>query len=134
MKFSGVWLPLITPFANDTFDEVGLAKLIELYIECGISGLVALAMTGEVPTIGDGGFLAPCAHRDQGFYYDPRRREKERRCRCAFAPGKSCLSSPTLFLKPQLILQIVQLIAAQRIRRVRDIGLLLVEQVRGVRQ
>jgi 4-hydroxy-tetrahydrodipicolinate synthase len=53
MKFSGVWIPLITPFTRGAVDYKSLARLIEYYADKGIAGLVPLATTGEVPTVAD---------------------------------------------------------------------------------
>ncbi len=53
MTFSGVWLPLITPFYNGAVDYKSLTRLVDHYLPQGISGLVPLATTGEVPTIAD---------------------------------------------------------------------------------
>ncbi|OGP61650.1 MAG: 4-hydroxy-tetrahydrodipicolinate synthase [Deltaproteobacteria bacterium RBG_13_61_14] len=58
MQFSGVWLPLITPFSDGAVDYKSLARLIEHYIAQGIAGLVPLATTGEVPTIADDEYVA----------------------------------------------------------------------------
>lgn len=51
MKIEGVWLPIITPFSNDEFDEKSCENLIEHYIPKGISGLIPLGTTGESPVI-----------------------------------------------------------------------------------
>lgn len=50
---SGVWLPVITPFNNDTIDYISYKKLIDHSIEQGISGIIPLGTTGESPTISD---------------------------------------------------------------------------------
>jgi 4-hydroxy-tetrahydrodipicolinate synthase len=51
MKPSGVWIPLITPFIDDHIDYQSLQRLIDFYIDKGISGLIPLATTGESPAI-----------------------------------------------------------------------------------
>jgi 4-hydroxy-tetrahydrodipicolinate synthase len=58
MTFSGVWLPLITPFHDGAVDYKSLARLVDYYLSGGISGLVPLATTGEVPTIADDEYTA----------------------------------------------------------------------------
>lgn len=57
MKPQGVFLPLITPFYEDTIDLESYRKLIEFYISKGISGLIPLATTGEYPTIEEDEFF-----------------------------------------------------------------------------
>ncbi|MBY6036923.1 4-hydroxy-tetrahydrodipicolinate synthase [Fictibacillus nanhaiensis] len=51
MKIEGVWLPIITPFINGKVDIQSYVRLIDYYIDQGISGLIPLATTGESPTI-----------------------------------------------------------------------------------
>jgi 4-hydroxy-tetrahydrodipicolinate synthase len=53
MKFSGVWVPLITPFENGAVDYQSLDRLVDYYAGKGVAGLIPLATTGEVPTIAD---------------------------------------------------------------------------------
>lgn len=53
MKFSGVWLPIITPFKDDKIDYVSYKRMIEHYSSKGISGIIPLGTTGEVPTLED---------------------------------------------------------------------------------
>jgi 4-hydroxy-tetrahydrodipicolinate synthase len=46
--FSGIWVPVVTPFAVDgRVDHAALRKLVQLYADAGIAGLVALGTTGE---------------------------------------------------------------------------------------
>ena len=48
MDFSGIWVPLVTPFAaDDSIDHAALRALVKRYAEAGIAGLVALGTTGE---------------------------------------------------------------------------------------
>ncbi len=53
MQPKGVWLPIITPFKNDKIDYVSYKRLIDYYISKGISGLIPLGTTGEVPVLSD---------------------------------------------------------------------------------
>jgi 4-hydroxy-tetrahydrodipicolinate synthase len=46
-EFSGIWVPLITPFANGAVDYSALRGLVRRYADAGIAGLVALGTTGE---------------------------------------------------------------------------------------
>lgn len=50
-RFSGVWLPIITPFADGEVDGAGCERLVEHYVGTGISGIIPLGTTGESPTI-----------------------------------------------------------------------------------
>lgn len=45
--FSGIWVPVITPFADGAVDHVALRRLVRLYADAGVAGLVALGTTGE---------------------------------------------------------------------------------------
>jgi 4-hydroxy-tetrahydrodipicolinate synthase len=45
--FSGIWIPLITPFADGKVDHAALRALVRRYADAGIAGLVALGTTGE---------------------------------------------------------------------------------------
>lgn len=47
----GVWLPIVTPFLNDEVDSKSYKRLIDYYIDKGISGIIPLGTTGENPTI-----------------------------------------------------------------------------------
>lgn len=51
--FSGVWIPLITPFRKGEVDHTALRKLVLHYIEAGVSGFVALGTTGEPASLDD---------------------------------------------------------------------------------
>lgn len=53
MKLDGIWLPIITPFMKDKVDLKSYEKLINYYIDKGISGIIPLGTTGESPTISD---------------------------------------------------------------------------------
>ena len=45
--FSGIWVPLITPFADGEVDHAALRALVRRSADAGIAGLVALGTTGE---------------------------------------------------------------------------------------
>ncbi|SDI83341.1 4-hydroxy-tetrahydrodipicolinate synthase [Paraburkholderia phenazinium] len=45
--FSGIWVPVITPFADGVVDHAALRRLVHFYAEAGVAGLVALGTTGE---------------------------------------------------------------------------------------
>ncbi|MFM0131907.1 4-hydroxy-tetrahydrodipicolinate synthase [Paraburkholderia sediminicola] len=45
--FSGIWVSLITPFADGEVDHAALRALVRRYADAGIAGLVALGTTGE---------------------------------------------------------------------------------------
>ena len=49
--FSGVWLPIITPFIDGEIDYAGYEKLIDHYLRAGVTGIIPLGTTGESPTI-----------------------------------------------------------------------------------
>ncbi|MBI1779303.1 MAG: 4-hydroxy-tetrahydrodipicolinate synthase [Proteobacteria bacterium] len=52
-RLQGVWLPIITPFADGAIDFPSYERLIDHYIAAGISGIIPLGTTGESPTLGD---------------------------------------------------------------------------------
>lgn len=47
----GIWLPLITPFAEGLLDEVSLVRLLRRYLDGPIDGLILAATTGEALTL-----------------------------------------------------------------------------------
>ncbi|MDD3174313.1 MAG: 4-hydroxy-tetrahydrodipicolinate synthase [Herbinix sp.] len=51
MQLTGVWLPIITPFKDDKIDYKSYKLLIDHYADKGISGLIPLGTTGEIPTL-----------------------------------------------------------------------------------
>ncbi len=53
MQLTGVWLPIITPFKDDKIDYKSYKTLIDYYANTGISGLIPLGTTGEIPTLSD---------------------------------------------------------------------------------
>jgi 4-hydroxy-tetrahydrodipicolinate synthase len=52
-EISGVWLPVVTPFADGAVDFASYERLLEHYLGRGISGIFPLGTTGESPTIED---------------------------------------------------------------------------------
>jgi 4-hydroxy-tetrahydrodipicolinate synthase len=53
MPISGVWLPIITPFKEDKIDYKSYRRMIDHYADKGISGLIPLGTTGEIPALSD---------------------------------------------------------------------------------
>src|SRR6185295_19735783 len=51
MRFSGVWLPVITPFIDGEIDHAGYERLVDHYVRAGVAGIILLGTTGESPTI-----------------------------------------------------------------------------------
>ena len=45
--FSGIWIPLVTPFHHGQVDTAALRRLVRHYQGAGVSGFVALGTTGE---------------------------------------------------------------------------------------
>ncbi len=56
--FSGLWLPLITPFRNDEVDHTALDPLVQRYCQTGIAGLIVCGSTGEAAALTDAEQLA----------------------------------------------------------------------------
>lgn len=52
-EISGLWLPIITPFADGAVDFESYETLLEHYLGKGVSGIFPLGTTGEAPTIDD---------------------------------------------------------------------------------
>lgn len=50
-EFSGLWIPLITPFADDAVDHPALSSLVKHYADAGVSGFVACGSTGEAAAL-----------------------------------------------------------------------------------
>lgn len=46
-NFSGLWIPLITPFVVDAVDHPNLTRLVKHYAAAGVKGFVACGSTGE---------------------------------------------------------------------------------------
>ena len=55
---NGVFLPIVTPFQAGKVDLAGYERLVQYYMERGISGLVPLGTTGEQPTLEEDECLA----------------------------------------------------------------------------
>jgi 4-hydroxy-tetrahydrodipicolinate synthase len=53
MRFSGVWLPVITPFSQGEIDYPVYDRLVDHYVKSGVTGIIPLGTTGESPTIDD---------------------------------------------------------------------------------
>lgn len=47
----GIWVPLVTPFADGRVDHTALAALVRSFAASGIRGLVACGSTGEAATL-----------------------------------------------------------------------------------
>ncbi|TDR81494.1 4-hydroxy-tetrahydrodipicolinate synthase [Paludibacterium purpuratum] len=58
MDFSGIWIPLVTPFRDGAVDYVALRSLTEHYCRAGVAGIVALGTTGEAAALDDDEQLA----------------------------------------------------------------------------
>jgi 4-hydroxy-tetrahydrodipicolinate synthase len=56
--FSGIWLPLVTPFSQDRVDHAALRRLVRHGASGGIAGLAPLGTTGEPATLDDDEQLA----------------------------------------------------------------------------
>lgn len=52
-NFSGLWLPLVTPFAQHQVDHLALKRLVRHYRASGIRGLVVCGSTGEAAALSD---------------------------------------------------------------------------------
>ena len=50
-RFSGVWLPIVTPFVDGEIDYFGYERLVDHYVRAGVSGIIPLGTTGESPTV-----------------------------------------------------------------------------------
>ena len=49
--FSGLWIPLITPFAGDAVDHPALTRLVRHYAASGVTGFVACGSTAEAAAL-----------------------------------------------------------------------------------
>jgi 4-hydroxy-tetrahydrodipicolinate synthase len=52
-EISGIWLPIITPFADGAVDLAGYERLLAHYLARGVTGIFPLGTTGESPTLDD---------------------------------------------------------------------------------
>ena len=53
IDFSGVWIPLVTPFRKGRVDHVALEALVKRLAAAGVAGFVVCATTGEAPLLTD---------------------------------------------------------------------------------
>ncbi len=51
--FSGVWIPIVTPFREGRIDHGALAALVQRLAAAGVAGFVVCATTGEAPLLSD---------------------------------------------------------------------------------
>lgn len=56
--FSGIWIPLITPFANGAIDHTALSRLVKRCAADGVAGFVACGSTGEAAALDEAEQLA----------------------------------------------------------------------------
>ncbi len=56
--FSGLWIPLITPFSQGAVDHPALARLVQRLRTTGIAGFVACGSTGEAAALDEAEQLA----------------------------------------------------------------------------
>ncbi|WP_321786265.1 4-hydroxy-tetrahydrodipicolinate synthase [Paraburkholderia sp. J94] len=52
-SFSGIWIPLVTPFNQGAVDHEALDALVRHYARAGVAGFVALGTTGEPAALDD---------------------------------------------------------------------------------
>jgi 4-hydroxy-tetrahydrodipicolinate synthase len=53
VDFSGVWIPVVTPFRDHRVDHAALAALVRRLAADGVAGIVVCATTGEAPLLSD---------------------------------------------------------------------------------
>ena len=53
IDFSGVWIPIVTPFRANRVDHDALAALVKRLDADGVAGFVVCATTGEAPLLSD---------------------------------------------------------------------------------
>ena len=56
--FTGLWIPLITPFHHGAVDHPALIRLVQHYRRAGVSGFVVCGSTGEAAALDDNEQLA----------------------------------------------------------------------------
>ncbi len=49
--FSGLWVPLVTPFEGDAVDHAALRALVRRLVPAGIAGTVVCGSTGEAAAL-----------------------------------------------------------------------------------
>lgn len=47
LDFSGIWIPLVTPFRDGRVDKPALSRWVDHLAQCGVAGFVACGSTGE---------------------------------------------------------------------------------------
>lgn len=50
-NFSGLWIPLVTPFDGGAVDHPALTRLVKHFCDSGVSGFVACGSTGEAAAL-----------------------------------------------------------------------------------
>ena len=50
-EFSGLWVPLITPFVGQAVDHETLGRLVKHLVSAGVTGLVVCGSTGEAAAL-----------------------------------------------------------------------------------
>jgi 4-hydroxy-tetrahydrodipicolinate synthase len=50
-RFSGVWIPIVTPFVDGEIDYPEYERLVDHYVRAGVAGIIPLGTTGESPTV-----------------------------------------------------------------------------------
>ncbi|MEJ8796118.1 dihydrodipicolinate synthase family protein, partial [Trinickia caryophylli] len=50
-NFSGIWIPLVTPFSGGAVDHAALAALVARYRGAGVAGFAAFGTTGELAAL-----------------------------------------------------------------------------------
>jgi len=53
IAISGVWLPIVTPFADGAVDLKSYERLLRHYLGLGVTGIFPIGTTGESPTLDD---------------------------------------------------------------------------------
>jgi 4-hydroxy-tetrahydrodipicolinate synthase len=56
--FSGIWVPLVTPFRDGEIDFAALEKLVRHLLDAGVAGLVVCGSTGEAAALDEAEQLA----------------------------------------------------------------------------
>lgn len=58
VNFSGLWIPLVTPFRDDAVDHPALARLVKSLAPKGVAGFVVCGSTGEAAALSEAEQLA----------------------------------------------------------------------------
>jgi 4-hydroxy-tetrahydrodipicolinate synthase len=70
LNFSGIWIPLVTPFRDGRVDKPALSRLVEHLAAQGVAGFVACGSTGEAAMLDEDEqalVLATTLHAAQGL-------------------------------------------------------------------